>query len=182
MDIYAHFPCYTELPIAIDDVIDQAKENGGAAEYRLHPLNIDPEVLLGMAWKYCEGDKVKAEIVYADIDDNRMIRLVVCKEILHTLENDGVTAASFEAVGHLIDNIVKPPQIQSMLPSALADHLGLLRALSVLIPRDSLDDLRRLLSDGTYSIDMLAELVEVSPEYVSLALSEEWRELVEAIA
>lgn len=182
MDIYSHFSCYTELPILIDDILDQAKECGGADEYTLHPLSMDPDILQGMAWKYAEDGVTKAQIIYCnDIDDWNWLRLVICKEVLHTLESEAVTATSESAVTHLIDNIVVPPQLQTMLRSTLEDHVGLLRALTILIPRDALPRLRKMHFEENHSIDEIAQFVEVPPAYVSLALSDEWGDMVEQI-
>ena len=186
--IYAHFACYTNLHVKIDDVCEQAIECGGADRFFFSSVDIDTSVLLGMLQMYEETRLYAqptrvAEIIYSShIQDKATRRIVCCKEILHTLDNDNASAATRDAVEALIDDIIVPPSLGIDVPKAtLSDHLGMLNALLVLLPRDALDELRPKFDAGDLSVEDVARLAVIPTSFARLALSPLWQGIVEKI-
>lgn len=181
-DIFQFFACFTNLPIPIDVVRDQALEYGVADDIVFSEVQTDPDYLLGMHRLYKDErtGKVTAHVFYSSaIQDESYRRLVCCKEILHVLDNDDATAKSRDAVSRLINQIVVPPS-SGITNSAKSDHNGMLWALMVLLPRDALSELRPHYENGDLSVEDIAILADIPEHYARFALSDIWTEIVES--
>ena len=186
MNIYEFFSCFTELPVRIDDVRDQALEYDVVDEFQFIAVGIDPKILLGMHRMYVvdrpDGSKHRiAQIFWSShISDVPLMRLVCCKEVLHIFDEESHTARSTEAVDKLIDLIVVPPS-SGFTASELSDRRGMLRALMVLLPRDALEIIRPKYEAGEMSVEDVARLADIPGNYERLALSPTWRDIVAEI-
>ncbi len=185
MDVFEHFSCYTKLPILLDVVCEQVKESGRIDEFRIASVGIDKRHLLGMSRLIKENTpdgKVIAEVSYSSqIVSEPVRRIVCCKEILHALDPEDVSANSRDVVDSLIENIVMPPQIQGLTTQTSSDHIGMLKALMVLLPRDALSVLRPKYQQSSISVEQIAQLAKIPDAYARLALSPVWEEIVESI-
>lgn len=186
MNIYEHFAAYTNLPILLDTVCEQAKEYGVVDDFEFAEVDIDLDTLLGMHRMYREqipyGEpRVIARIFYSSaIELDSFRRCVCCKEILHALDTEETTAHSNQAVEQLIDSIVIPPS-SGIASSVASDHNGMLYALLILLPRDALAILRPKYKAGEISVEDVARLADIPDSYARLALSDTWQMIVDAI-
>ena len=186
MDIYEHFSCYTKLPIRLDDIRSHIIESGRVHEFKIAAVDINRKHLQGMSRltrKLGNDGKITAEIIYSselerDVPTRRM---VLCKEILHTVEPQDLTANTKEVVTDLINNIVSPLSLSGITATTLSDHLGMLRALMVLLPRDSLFHLRPKHRDSRISVEQIANLARIPDAFARLALSDIWEGLIEKV-
>ncbi len=186
MNIYEFFATFTHLPIRLDDIRDQALEYGVVQEFQFIPVDIDPNILMGMHCLYEEtrtdGNKHKVAQIFwsSSINDEAVRRLICCKEILHVFDDDKLTARSIEAVGTLIDQIVIPPS-SGISASVMSDQIGMLHALMVLLPRDALQNLMPAVEAGRLSVEDVAKLADIPEPYARLALSPIWQDILEKI-
>lgn len=188
MNIYEHFATYTNLPILLDTVCEQAKEYGVVDDFEFAEVDIDPDTLLGMHKMYrvrvpYGESRIIAQIFYSSaIELDSFRRCVCCKEILHALDTEETTAQSNQAVEQLIDSIVIPPSSGIASSSVASDHNGMLYALLILLPRDALAILRPKYNAGEISVEDVARLADIPDSYARLALSDTWQMIVDAIS
>ena len=184
MDIFEYFACHTVLPIDLEEVCDQAKEYDHIDEFRFLPAKLDSTYCLGFLRKYVvrNGDAIRrADIYYStSIRDAANIRLVCCKEILHAMDDEEESARTRGAVSNLVEQIIIP-DMSGIPASVMSDHIGVLHALMVLLPRDALDILRPQYAEGVLSVDAVAEMAVIPTYFARLALSDLWESVVESI-
>lgn len=183
MDIFNHFSCYTLLPVLLSDVVDHIKETNVVASIEIYPLDLDPRYLQGFCYVFIdkpqgavEGVK-RAWIGYSKSLSPEMARLVVCKELLHLLDNHRETAQQREQVSELIDQVVLPYEAVVALP-AFSDHEGILMALAVMMPRDAILELKPSLGKSI-SHKTIARLAQLPEEYVRMAFTKTWEEVLD---
>ncbi|MDE0418282.1 MAG: hypothetical protein OXI95_15290 [bacterium] len=181
-EIYDHFDCYTRLPVLIDDVRNFIVARGVVDRIEFSATAMDDGALRGMLNVHEElgayGNRIVARIIYSrQISDDKWIRLVCCKELLHILDREEETASTVEEVSHLIDHITVPFEAGFPQPS-MADHLGMIRALRILMPRDALHYLRIQLSEKNTTAEEISRIAEVPLSFVQLSLLDEWWDYV----
>ena len=188
MDIFQHFGCHTKLPIKLDDVRDHILETGMVESIQFFDVDVDTTGLQGFCRVFeqqepgmytSSGQKV-AHIFYAAELEEEEKRLVVCKELLHILDDHSATAQTRDEVDSLIEQIVLPLDVRQGLQSK-SDHIGILHALAVLMPRDALAVLRPLHDDNKLSVEDVAALARVPERYARFALSPAWQQVLEII-
>lgn len=186
MNIYEFFACFTKLPVRLDDIRDQALSYGVVQEFQFIEVDINPDNLLGMLRLYNkvlpDGSIHRVAQIYwsSSISDNRVRRLVCCKEILHVFDDDDHTARSTEAVESLIDQVLVPPS-SGITASAKSDQSGMLHALMILLPRDALSILKPAVEAGHMSVEDVAGLADIPESYARLALAPYWQEILDQI-
>ena len=184
MNVYGHFACYTKIPIRLDDVCGYIKDEGIVDEFRFLEVKTDPTRIPGLLRQYTilrnGGTHRVAEIYHSTlIEDDGYRRIVCCKEILHALDGDESTAESREAVDRLIEHIVIPPSVGAEVSKSVdSDQFGVLHAIMVLFPRDSLAELRPLYQRGELNAEGIATLVHIPVGFVRFALSDTWARVV----
>ncbi len=185
MNIYEEFSCYTKLPIRIDDVCQFIREIGVVDDIRIYGVKADTDVVHGVCRikeemrAYSPGIKIGC-IYYAKKLSVRMRRIVVCKELLHLLDNHVEMAQTQEEVSTLIDEIVAPTAIGMSIP-ALSDQYRHLHALTILLPRDALEELKELHDQGLISEEDVATIAKIPESYARLALSPQWQDIIQSI-
>ena len=183
MNIYEFFSCFTKLPILIDDIRDQALGEGVVQEFQFIAVDIALDDLMGMHRLFNEirddGSKHKVAQIYwsSSISDERVRRLICCKEILHVFDDDDRTARSIEAVGSLIDQVLVPPS-SGITAAAMSDRSGMLQALMILLPREALTILKPAVEAGRMSVEDVARLADIPESYARLALAPFWEEIL----
>ena len=178
MDIFEHFACYTRLPVRLDDIREHILDEGLVQTIRFYSVDLDPAVLPGFVrvsrWRPIYGDMgLHAEIFYSSALDENWRRLVVCKEMLHLRDKAAELAQSRADVIDLIRGIRVPLSIAMNLPT-FSDHVGLIRALRLLIPRDALLVLREHSESGRITSEVVAKLARVPDIYTEFMLTSEW--------
>jgi len=189
MNIYEHFSTYTNLSIKLDTICEQAKEYDAAHEFKFAAVEIDADKMLAMHRMYQEidsnGNPYRTAVIAwsSSIRDESVRRLVCCKEILHVFDDDTHTAQTLDAVNSLLDQVVVPPSsgILATTASAESDKNGMLHALMILLPRDSLAILKPMVEEGQIGVEDVARLAEIPEPYARLALSDVWQDIVDHI-
>ncbi|WP_313539685.1 hypothetical protein [Sphingomonas sp.] len=184
MDIFNHFSCHTSLPVKIADVEAHIKDSGVVAQIDIHPLDLDPSVLRGICWVYEWRPKNSLNThLVGKIGFNKHLpedeaRLVVCKELLHLLDNKFETAQTKDEVEQLVEDIILPVEAAVGLP-ALNDNTGLLMAIAIMLPRDAIDDFRPKYDADEISSATIAKMARVPEWAVRVAFSPHWAEVLE---
>jgi len=183
MDIYNFFSCYTNLPVRLQDVIDQVMAAEVVDEIEIYALNLDPAILRGFCWVFKDKPKNSinhrrvAWIGYSNKLTSEMARLTIVKELLHLLDDHFATAGTAAQVSRLVDEIVLPIAAHIAVPT-LQDHNGELKALTVLMPACAIEELRHPLAAETISLTTIARHARLPVEHVRLAFSDLWQKIL----
>ena len=187
MDIFNHFSCHTKLPVLLEHVVDHILESGVVASIEIFALDLDPARLQGFCWVFLDkphnsiNHHKRAWIGYSDKLSREMARLVICKELLHLLDNHAETAQQKEQVNDLIDQIVLPLETAVALQTE-SDHQGILLALAVMMPRDAIDELRPRVEAGDISLETIAKHAKLPEHFVRLAFSALWAKVLDSFS
>jgi hypothetical protein len=186
MDVYNFFSCLTKLPVRVDSVVEFLKDAGIFHEVYFSEVEMDPSVLWAQVRAYYPTTAYDRqmppilEIMYSAELNDRQARLACCKELLHALDEIHERAVSQEDVETLIQQMSIPPNAGFSLPAA-NDHMGIVKALVVLVPHAALADLRPAYERGEISEGEIANALELPVEYVRLTLAPFWDELCDKI-
>ena len=185
MDIYQFFSCSTAIPIRIDSIAGFLTDSGFANRIYFCEVDIDPDIMWAQLRAYKQrfayGDEfTEYEIQYSKRLTDAQKRLACCKELLHILDEENQIAASQEAVETLIQQMSIPPQSGISLPAA-NDHLGIVRALLVLVPRDCLVKFKTAYDAGDITADEVAKATGIPVEFARLTLQDFWQDLANSI-
>ncbi|MDO6756950.1 hypothetical protein Q4598_11955 [Phaeobacter inhibens] len=185
MDIYQFFSCLTALPIKIDTIAEYLKDSGHGDHIFFCEVDIDPDVIWAQLRVYQEqgaygAEKKIYEIQYSEHLTHEQKRLACCKELLHILDSEAEAAASQSEVETLIQQMAIPPQAGISLPAS-SDHFGVIRALLILVPRDSLSEFKKAYDAGKISEDEVAKATGIPVEYARVTLQDYWSELSQRI-
>ncbi len=187
MDVFNHFSCYTKLPVLLEHVIEHILETQVVASIDIYALDLDPDFLQGFCWVYEDrphnsiNHHLRAKIGYSVHLPNEMARLVVCKELIHLLDNHMETAQTAAQVDTLIEEIVLPPEA-AVAMIAESDKRGILLALAVLLPRDTIDELRPKVEAGEVSIKTIAKHARLPEAFVRVAFSSLWKPVIDGFS
>jgi hypothetical protein len=185
MNLFEHFACHTQLPVRLKDVTEHILGTGVVATIKFVPSELNIQTIQGFLrvshWKPPYGaDGAHAQIFYAKALPLTLRRLVVDKELIHILDDHQETAQTRAAVDQLISEIVVPLALTASIPGT-SDHLTILRALCILMPRDALVVLRDLHKDKRLNTEAIARLALIPESYVDFLLSPQWEKVVESI-
>lgn len=187
MDIFNHFSCHTRLPVLLEHVVAHIVETGVVASVDIFAVDIDPAYLQGFCWVFLDkphnsiNHHRRAWIGYSDKLTREMARMVICKELLHLLDNHAETAQQREQVEELIEQIVLPPDTAAALP-VQSDKQGILLALAIMLPRDAIDELRPRVERGEVSVETISKHARIPERYVRVALTPLWQRVLDSFA
>ncbi len=183
MNIFEHFSCHTKLPVSLKHVKEHILETGLVDRIRRVPVPTDGYFLFGGYHKYRDlktGERV-ALIAYPDDHGQAFARLVTVKEMLHVLDPHEATSPTKDKVGLLIDDLIRSGAAKLLGVPATFDRRALLLALTVVLPRDALDDRRGLYKKGDLSVEDIATEALVPESFVELALRDDWQDMLDRI-
>ena len=181
--IYEHFACHRIVPVPIAEVQGYILDLGIVADIQIFEERLQSKKSRGYIQVFDErndGGEVSriARVVYSAELSKEWRNLVVCKELLHILDEDDDMAASREGVQYLLENLLLP-KLADLPPSVRSDHNGQLHALMILFPRDYLYDIRPEYVSGNRKLEEIAEAVNLPIPYVRVALSDVWQRILE---
>ena len=134
--IYQHFACHRNVPVPMAEVRGYILDLGIVTEIEVFEERLESRKSRGYLQVFDEKDdqgeeRRTARVVYSEALSQDWRRLVVCKELLHILDEDDDMAASRESVQHLLENLLLP-KLADLPPSVRSDHNGQLHALMIL--------------------------------------------------
>lgn len=188
MNVFEHFSCYTKLPVRLDFIKQHILETGHVSKIIRVPVTQKHFLVHGGFHKYrdispyAHGETI-ALIGYPEDASEGLRRVIQVKEMLHVLDPDEATSPTISKVNELIDDLMVEETKRAMgigLP-AQYDHKGLLHALAILLPRDSLDILRPLYKRGGCTTREIAEWAVLPERMVQVTLTDSWRDMLETI-
>lgn len=185
MTIYEHFSEQTKLPVLISDVRKFILNKGMISEIIRYGVDIDPAKLHGgfhlyrdIAPPYQEGALI-ARVGYPKSASGSLQRLIVVKEMLHTLDPRHATSPTMNDVEKLVCDLLVREAEQEIGIAAAVDHNGLLNALRVLMPFAALAIIRPAYKRGTVTLDAIAAEAGLPRSYVGVTLTDSWVDLIE---
>lgn len=188
MDIFQHFSCYTELPIKMEQVREYIYLKQLVDRILFHPVDRDPTILKGMLYTtkdkppYFTGERITANIAYSINLSTSFQRLVICKELLHILDNGNLVVNVREDADRLISEITLPSSVSidwaNHHAGTNSDKTTELLALAILFPRDSITELRPLFEADKIGIEEIAALTLIPESYIPLTLSDVWMDFL----
>lgn len=185
MNIYEHFSCHTKLPIRLKDIKDHVLDTGMVDRIIRIPVTLDHYIVHGGYHQYRElgayGNRTVARIAYPQNASQGLQRLVSVKEMLHILDPHEATSPTKAKVQELISDLIVENAEKAIGLPAEYDHNGLLHALCLLLPRDSLDLLRPAYKREDKPIAQIAAEARIPESYVKIALTDSWRKLIDTL-
>jgi hypothetical protein len=183
MNVFEHFSCHTKLPVPLKMVKDHIIETGLVDRIRRVPVPLEEYLIYGGYHLYKDletGDRI-ALIGYPADHGERFARLVTVKEMLHVTDPHEATAPTKDKVDQLIDDLLVAGAANMIGLPARFDKKGLLRALTILLPRDALDARRSAFKKGELKVAQIAAEARVPAGFTEIALRDEWEKIVESI-
>lgn len=192
MKLLEHFSCYTRLPVRLADVAAQVIQESDVDVLHGYAVDIDPNILQGMYRQYhhrppyMPGGEMVGEVIYSKHLDPFDARMVQCKEMLHAFDLADERASDQALVIQLARDIVIPLGVLVKLfglpsPQVLSDNDKIFPAIAVLLPRDFLDEVRPLYTQGRVSVSQISHFAQVPAEYVRFALRDDWNDILQQI-
>lgn len=185
--IYESFAAHTRLPVKLQDVRDFILERQICSRIERHPTDLDPSILRGGLHRYYElappyvERPMVARIAYPRDASEGVQRLIQVKEMLHILDPRDATSPTKKDVEDFIGDLLVEEAEKDIGLAAKVDHIKLLNALCILMPRDALDVIRPVYKRGDVSLDQIAAEARIPKSYAGAALTDDWREVVERI-
>lgn len=170
-----------KLPVEVDEVVAALRARDIQDEiYYFWDSGINTGILNGFIqhWDYETGNGLQrcADITYAR-STNDQERLVCTKEMLHILDPERALVSSDPAIEALMEKIILPPDLvdyESDGIHALTDRVAVAQALAVLFPFAARAVLLEPYRTKKIDIDVIAELAELPPKYVSAVMNDNW--------
>jgi hypothetical protein len=182
-NVFEHFACHTNLPIRLEAVKDHLLETGMIDEIVRVPVPVDGYIVIGGYHKYrdLQTGKRVALIGYPEDASEGMRRVVCVKEMLHIVDPHEATAPTRAKVDQLIDGLLMSGAANLIGLPAYFDKRGLLRALTILFPRDAIDEHRPLYKKDESYLKEIAKKAILPVSFVELALRDDWSDLLDSI-
>jgi hypothetical protein len=176
-----HFEDRTILPVRLDEVRDAVLAYGLCDRLTFKPVVLEGGILLGVCYHYRFRPAVYAEpetrvdILYADNLDLASRRLVVCKELIHVLDNGAHSVAQAAEVDELIRRMSRRPELrESVFLGERSDRFALLQALGILFPFAARSLIKPAYDEGKISDEMIARRAGIPEEFVDYLMSDDW--------
>jgi hypothetical protein len=183
MNVFEHFSCHTKLPVPLTMVKDHIIETGLVDRIRRVAVPIDDYLVQGgyHLFKDLETGERIALIGYPGDHGERIARLVTVKEMLHVVDPHEATAPTKIRVDQLIDDLLISGAANMIGLPAYFDKKGMLRAMTILLPRDALDERRASYKKGDLKAAEIAAEARIPLGFMEVALRDEWEKIVESI-
>ncbi len=180
-DLIAEFSAIDTLPVELKSVEDALRARDVEDDiYYFYDLELNPNSFAGFIHReeipFGEEKRYVSTITYAKLGEEYE-RLVCCKEMLHILDPDYLKAKTLEAVNILVSKIILPPEFVDPPNDGAhvtSDSVGLAHAIAVRLPLAAIELLRPAFREGKISIEKIAELAELPPFAVTIAMSDFW--------
>lgn len=181
-DLIKEFSVLTEVPVSLDDVKDALLKRGVADEiYYFLEAALNPEILEGalVQWEYPNNGKM---VRVAHIDCAKSLRperkrLVVCKELLHLLDEPDMRVSTAEEFERLTSRLGLPPEDQDPVKDGdktISDRVGIYKAIAVLFPWATREVFMKPFNEGKLSHEDIAKIVDIPARYAALVMTDVW--------
>lgn len=183
MNVFEHFACHRILPVKLKDVKDHILEAGMVDRIRRVPLPANGYLLFGGYHQYrdLKTNERVALIAYPDDHGEGLARLVTVKEMLHVVDPHDATAPTKDKVGQLIDDLLKSGAEKALGVPAYFDRRALFMALTILLPRDALDERRGRFKKGELTAEQIATEAVLPIGFVQFALRDDWQQMLDRV-
>lgn len=191
MEFFAHFSCYSNLPVRLDHVRDQILATGAVSKIIRIPVKLNDYIIYGGFNSYRDltpyagnsGFPMIAQVGYPKDLDEDWQRIIIVKEMLHALDPIEATSSTIEKVNRLMDDLIDAETKEAIGIPAHFDHNGMFHALCVLMPRDVVDELRPLNKQDPerYSTAKIAGEARIPETFVKFALKDEWVQVLDKL-
>ncbi len=177
------FSSFTKLPVYAEDVRDQIVDLGIQDHIEFHPIDVDPNKLLGLYVRFRRRNGVYAEhqncsvIFYnANVDSDEQ-NFICIKELMHVFDEHlhaaVTTAAGLDAhLSYLFKNVSEAP-IEAKL-SGIVDRAAEWAAMAVMFPEDVRQDFMSALAEERLDYAEFAAALGIPQVYVSELVSDRW--------
>lgn len=180
------FSCFSILPVQIEVVCEQVQEQlrsiGQRKEIVFRPMDVSPEILLGMTLEYqdIDGHKIPSKKYYVVFFNSNVSsqqqRIICCKELVHLYDNGDTVTRTATDFSKLVDDVVKMPLTisSSIGTQGLADNIAIFYALAILFPDEARDDYRALFDADKVNYAEIAHDFDIPLKYVEFLMSSDW--------
>jgi hypothetical protein len=179
------FETFSKVPVEVQHVLDHAVDSLGVQDtITIQPVDMDPEILLGILLRYIKhnnayGEPIRCAIIVYNCNGRVSVaeqRLACVKEIVHLFDVGSLKTNTREEIIDLVDNL-ENFDIATPGPGdwqAVKDKLALYQALAVLVPHEIREDLMEPYHSGRIDDHWIAEKFSIPEKHVDLVMSKDW--------
>jgi len=174
----------TDFPVYLDQIRDAVIRIGMTDRVVFKAVDIDENVLRGICYRYTFSPGVYAEpeeridILYAASLDLPWQRLVVAKELIHTLDKEGHRITKEDELNELVRRMARRPELREPMSwHEASDRVALFQALGILLPYAARELIKVKYDTGHVSDEMIAHRAGIPDQFVSFLMSDDWTEM-----
>lgn len=171
----------TDFPVLLNEVRDAVIRLGMTDRLTFKAVEIEENILRGVCHRYDFRPSVygemeeRVDILYASSLDQPWQRLVVVKELIHTLDADGHRITTAEEVDDLIRRMARRPELREPMNwGEASDRVALYQALGILFPFAARALIKEKYDAGRISDEMIAHRAVIPDQFVSFLMSSDW--------
>lgn len=176
--LVSHFAAVDVLPVPVDDIVGWITENTDHKIIRFHPVPRPKKAYRGAFRRrsvstkasYDSDPEIITDILFGEDLPPEWKRLVITKELTHVFDPEPSRVNSEDKVRRLVPAVMLNELGKSPFLPALEDHLGVLKALALLIPRGARVKLKSAVESNSRSVLDVATYVGVPVTYVDIWL------------
>lgn len=183
--IVRHFEALGKIPVTIEDVLEQIKNQMPLEHIEIHGLDVPVSYLRGQYLRFLKPHDglgamlptYHSMVNYSTRQTPAEQRLVVCKELIHILDEKPVVTSTMEAVVAQARQIAHRQMNPKQSLQGFFDELAKYKALAILFPYGVREE---LIKRGIENL-RICELLQLPPLYVEMVMTEQWPHLRQTI-
>lgn len=176
--LVSHFATRDVLPIPVDDIVGWITARTDHKIIRFHPVPRAKKAYRGAFRRRAvatqlgyDGDpEIITDILYGEDLPSDWKRLVIVKEVTHVFDPEPSRVDSEDKVRRLVPAVMLSELGKSPFLPAMEDHLGVLKALTLLLPKDARAKLKTAVDERRRSVLDVATYAAVPATYVDIWL------------
>ncbi len=186
-ELLDYFDTVESLPIEVEAVRAHLTKIGPDDEITFHFVDMDPDLVRGVAHSYVRhkavyGEPVNCtEICIAKEQPQHWRRIVAIKEMLHVIDGDAMTASQPDTVEFLFEALALPPEVRpdNHKNSYVNDKTRIYLALAVMIPKPFRILFRDLVDQKVLTAIDVARMSGVPARFIPLVLLPDFEDYIE---
>lgn len=171
------FSSVRELPVPVDDVLAWIRANTDHKIITLHGVERSSRAYRGafrrrsipIGGLYGAECEIHTDILYGSDLPEEWKRLVIVKEAIHVFDGPTACVTTPASLEKLIPAMISP-EVSHLPETALNDHFGVYRAMSVLMPAAVRHSLSESVENSSRSVDEIARYARLPDNYVDIWL------------
>lgn len=173
-----------DFPVYLNEVRDAVIRLGVIDRIAFKGVDIDQNILRGICYRYhftpapYAVKEERIDVLYANALEPDWRRLVVTKELIHTLDKPGHSITKEDEVSELVRRMARRPELRDPMNwHEASDRVALFQALGILFPFGARDLIRDKYNEGVVTDEMIAHRAGIPHQFVSFLMSDDWTQM-----